>query len=280
MPNRALPPGAREITCAGVLAKHADPGPTALISFTDEEILALVQDPEAEGIELPWIEAESAAENGFDREQARRSALRSLIVRGVVGPENVIAQLEQREPRPEESPLTANSLATGIITRRRAAAGTVRAADAREERNGSLLLFIDRDGTVLHEQVSADGLHHFVMENLEVAAEALQSFALRELTGSVESTEDAAAGTVAWAGPRTELLGTGLPEALPEMTACTRITSVGAAEGELWVASDGTRVVLAQPADDGDQVEIVVVDREVLAEAIRELLALPATDLD
>ncbi|GAA1487350.1 hypothetical protein [Brachybacterium sacelli] len=99
----ATPP--RQLAAAAALAPHSEGDPQALLSITDEEILALTEN--GAGFDLPWVVARESRPEGFSREDARLSAARSLISRGFLAPESALAQLEQREVeggvRPQES---------------------------------------------------------------------------------------------------------------------------------------------------------------------------------
>lgn len=164
-----LPRGAREVTAAGALARHAHDGSTMLVSLTDEELLFLVGTDNSAELRLPWIEQMEQRPEGYRREDGLQSASRSLLARGWVGAEVAIAQAEQREPQGDPSGLTANALLTGVVSRRRLSGVVLELDSLTRPENGKVLLFVDQDGTVLHEQVLRSGIHSFLMENLETA---------------------------------------------------------------------------------------------------------------
>lgn len=279
MTTTDLPHGAREITSAGVLARHAAPGPTALITFTDEEMLALVTDPEQEGVALPWIDDQEASVDGFSRRQAKLTAMRGLLARGVVAPEAVIADLEKREPDGEPHRLVASALATGIVTRRRLAALTVDVTDLFDDGRGRLALFVDRDGTVLQEQISGQGVHHFVMQDIAVSVDALRAFSTRRNPVQEDSPAAGSAGTI-WSGPRHAFLESDeFRAAFSEITACAHLQCRGEQEGELWILTSRRGFALVQPAEsDPQMLEAVDLSPADLGRAMLDVLEAGVTD--
>jgi hypothetical protein len=251
MTTTVLPPGVRELTFAGALSRHARTGPTALISLTDEELLALIDDPDGSSVHLPWVTAQESSPAGFDRTQARLSALRSLLARGVVGPESAVAATERRAVDGDPSRLVATGLVTGIITRRRAAVTTVEMVDETVAR-GALSLHVDRDGTTLQEQVSTEGLHHFTMLDVTDATRSARTFCAPGLPvpgDDAASTAGARDGAV-WTGPRDGFrTDPDLLRITGEILSCTHVTVQGeAGAGDLWILTTERSLLLAQPA--------------------------------
>lgn len=282
MTTTDLPPGVRELTFAGALSRHAGTGPTALLSLTDEEMLALLNDPDDSSVHLPWVTAQESSPAGFDRTQGRLTAMRSLLARGVVGPESAVAAAERRAVDGDPGRLVATGLATGIITRRRAAATTVEMVDEIVPR-GALCLYVDRDGTTLQEQISTQGLHHFTMLDVADAIGNARTFCAPGLP----SPEDAAApaagardGAV-WTGPHDSFRSD--PELLRitgEILSCSHVRVRGEeAAGELRILTTERSLLLVQPAESAPEeaLEAVPLQLSELEQLLDHLLtaALP-----
>lgn len=244
-------PGEREIMSAGALARHGLSGPTSLLSLTDEEVLTLVDDPVREKVHLPWVEAQEASEQGFSRLQTRLSSARSLFARGILAPEFAVAQVEGREPRDDTDKATPNALVTGIIVRRRLAVVTLDAVDELRLR-GAFMLFIDRDGSILQEQVSPQGVHHFVMTDAGNARDALRAFTIPLLDADERyKTPRDHDGRVLWNGAIDGFLDDRtLLDVLGETTACVRLESTGENPGTLWLLSGEDALALVQESED------------------------------
>lgn len=167
-------PGApsRELAAAAALAPHAEGEGHLLSSLTDEEILALTGD--GIGFDLPWVQARESRAEGFSRGEARLTARRSLIARGLLAPELAMAALEQREPTGDAGAWTPNLLLTGIVARRALVPLQVRLDGPTVDRVSIVSLFVDHDGTVLQELVSPDGIHHFRISGTPAAAGVLR----------------------------------------------------------------------------------------------------------
>ncbi len=236
---------------AGALARHGLEGPTSLLSLTDEEVLALVDDPEQEAVHLPWVSAQEGSDQGFSRLQARLSSARSLFARGILAPEFAVAQIEGRTPRTDTGRPTPNALVTGIIVRRRHAVVTVDAVDELRPR-GALQLFVDSDGSILQEQVSAEGIHHFVMTEQESALGVLRAFCMPVHDAKERHTAPVEDGQRAlWEGPADDFLDDeDLQNSVGEYTACVRIQSTGENVGTLWILTGTRALALIQESED------------------------------
>ncbi|ATG51745.1 hypothetical protein CFK38_09575 [Brachybacterium vulturis] len=64
---------------------------------------------------------------------------------------------------------------TGIIARRACSRRRLTVGRESDPRGLTVIFYADVDGSVLQEQVSADGLHHFLIQDLESALRALRS---------------------------------------------------------------------------------------------------------
>lgn len=162
----------RRARAAAALAPQAAEDPQVLTSVTDEEILALTGD--GLGFDLPWVTARESRAEGFSRDEARWTATRSLISRGLLAPEAAVAQIEQREVDGDPASWTPNILLTGIIARRMLVPLQIRADGPTTDRVSIASMFVDHDGTVLQELISPDGIHHFTMSDATRAASVLR----------------------------------------------------------------------------------------------------------
>lgn len=167
------PATARQVAAAGALAPHAAGAGRPLPSLTDEEIIALVDEDALAGFDLPWVDGRESRPTGFSRAEARLSAARSLLARGVLAPESAVAQAEGRRVEGDPSAYVPDALLTGILARRVLSPLVVRIEGPLQDRVTIVVMFVDHDGSVLVEQVSPDGLHHFAMCDREHAARLL-----------------------------------------------------------------------------------------------------------
>ena len=163
----------RTIIAAGALAEHATGDLRRISGLTDEEILALVRAEDLADFDLPWVTARESVHPEYSRDEARLAALRSLIVRGGVTTERIMAVVEDREAGPDAQMFTPSALLSGILARRALAPTAVRVVGPAGDLAPVMGIFVDEDGSVMHEVTSADGLHHFLMSDLEHAVEAL-----------------------------------------------------------------------------------------------------------
>ena len=165
--------GERALSAAAALSRHGTGDLVRLTGLTDDEILALNGADSASEFDLPWISARESMNPSFSRDEARLGALRSLILRGHILHEGTMSTIEKREPLDDATAYMPDALMTGILTRRALSPRTVRVADTLDEATTVLRLFIDTDGTVLHELITPDGLHHFFMSDLPHAGTAV-----------------------------------------------------------------------------------------------------------
>jgi len=155
MPAR-LAEGDREIAAAGVLAPLARSGPSPLLTLTDEEMFVLYGNAGKAQFASPWLDR-LAVDRGkaFDAGMLMATARRSMLARGMIAPEVVLAAAEKREVRGDPQLTRANLLITGILTRRNHTVVRLEAFSDSPEERGAHHVFVDHDGTVLHEQTSS-----------------------------------------------------------------------------------------------------------------------------
>lgn len=275
-----LPEGAREAAAAGALAPAARTGPSPLLTVTDEEMLVLYGSAGEGQFASPWL-SRLAADRGerFDVGMLMAVARRSMLARGMVAPEMVLATAEKRAVAGEPQSMRANLLVTGILTRRDHAAIRLEAfSDAPEER-GAHHVFVDRDGTVLHEQTSPDGLHHFMMQEAPESGDLLRSFVLgRQMEESNTSSSDTEGETTrVWRGEaRSAAADPALLEHTGALVAETRISLSGqtpAVHGEIHLVSGQDSLVIIQPDPDSIDGEQMATAREVAPEELEEMFA-------
>ena len=261
----------RAIMAAGALARHAEGDLTRISGLTDEEILALVGPEHAAAFDLPWVVARERAGTGFSRDEARLSSLRSLLVRGGVTQERTIAAAEGRESGTDPGTFTPSALLTGILTRRSLAPRALRVSGPEQDDATVLRVFVDSDGTVMHELASPDGLHHFFMSDLSHAGVSLLG-RLDPEGATTASAQDQEVITGTWSeldqdaaiGP---VLSSATTRSLLEID---DRSSHGHHEIVVAVSPSGTAVI--RSAEDGDDLEAVLVSRSELEELIATLL--------
>lgn len=239
----------RIATAAAALARHADPGPTALGSFTDEQLMVLHGSSEAPALLTPWLDRSAGSD--AERELVRSSAARGLLAGGGVAPEGTLASVEGREPFGDAEDLLPAALPTGIVGRRVYSRRRVTLTDLDDPARGAIQAFADLDGSVMQEQVSARGIHHFTMSTADSAArvQALWALGAPEQTGA----RPEATGPEVRSGTFEELLADGeLGAVLARPSRRLQVLVEDRAEGErrvLWVVHDGSTSVALQPSD-------------------------------
>lgn len=260
----------RQTAAAAALAPHAEGDPQVLTSITDEEILALTGD--GIGFDLPWVTAREARPEGFSRDEARLSAARSLVARGLFAPESAVAAIERREAVGDPEAWTPNILLTGIVARRMLVPLQIRADGPTVERVSIASMFVDHDGTVLQELVSPDGIHHFSMSDTAHAADVLRhridpggraagSPVTDVVTGSYEQLEasDEIGPLLHGAEHRTRVRVTDRRDRLSP---------------SLLVASGPAGVVVVQEAEDGELLEAAAASAAQLEELALSLFTI------
>lgn len=275
----ALPEGVREMAAAGALAPRARSGPSPLLTLTDEEMFVLYGNAGKEQFASPWLDR-LAVDRGqaFDVGMLMATARRAMLARGMIAPEVVLAAAEKREVSGDPLLTSANLLITGILTRRNHAVVRLEAfSDAPEER-GAHHVFVDRDGTVLHEQTSPDGLHHFMMQEVPDSVDLLQSFVLgRTVTeGESSPSEIDDEAVLPWRGStHTAASDPALLEHTGALVAETRILLSGqtsAVQGEIHLVSGQRALAILQPDLEHSDGEGMATAREVSVAELGEML--------
>lgn len=236
-------------SAAAALARHADPGPTALGSFTDEQLLVLHGSSEAPALLTPWLDR--AAGSDAERELVRSSAARGLLAGGGVAPESTLASVEGREPVGDPDDLLPAALSAGIVGRRVYSRRRVTLTDLDDPARGAVQAFADLDGSVMQEQISVNGIHHFTMSTADSAArvQVLWALGAPEEAGARSGALDPEVRS----GTFEELLVEGgLGAVLASPLRRVQVLVEDRAEGVrrmLWVVHDGSASIALQPSD-------------------------------
>lgn len=266
---------------ASALARHGIDGPAALASLTEEELLALTGSGDSSRVQTPWLDR-------FAPDDDRRSLLitaarRSMIARGVIALERTMAAAERRHIIDGGDDLVPAALLAGIVGRRAISQRCVTMHDLAAGDPPSMTaiqLFADAAGSVLQEQVSHGGIHHFVMGSV---ADAVH-LALTWIAGA----PDGASKSATTDDPHHLHVGTlaelsAVPTLGPVIGAparAVRIVAEDRASGEtteLRVHHNGARIVALRHAEDlggeGDErFEAVSVHAEDLSRQLEEML--------
>ncbi|MCG7308568.1 hypothetical protein [Brachybacterium sp. ACRRE] len=167
----------RTVVAAGALRAQFDPQVQplrVLITLTDEELLVLHDSTEPVGLDLPWISARERNGSGFSRREARLSATRSMVARGLLAPDSVLARVEGRPVVASPDSVTPNALLAGIQGRVVLSPLLVRVDAPLKDGAEIVNCYVDTDESTLIERVSPDGLHQFLMCSRDRARELLQ----------------------------------------------------------------------------------------------------------
>jgi hypothetical protein len=274
-----LPEGVREMAAAGALAPLARSGPSPLLTLTDEEMFVLYGNAGKERFASPWLDR-LAVNRGetFDVGMLMATARRSMLARGMIAPEVVLAAAEKRVVVGDPQQMSANFLITGTLTRRNHAVVRLEAFSEAPEERGAHHVFVDRDGTVLHEQTSPDGLHHFMMQEVSESVDLLRSFVLgrnaNEGDSSSMGTEDEP--VLPWRGDtRAAATDPALLEHTGALVAETRILLSGrssAVQGEIHLVSGRHALAILQPDPGHLDDEVTITARKVSVEELGEML--------
>ncbi|WP_246957285.1 hypothetical protein [Brachybacterium sp. Marseille-Q7125] len=262
----------RIATAAAALASRAHEGPTALLSMTDEQLLVLSgRDPNS-ALVTPWVDAHAQSEQ--DHDLLLRSTARAMLAGGQVSTESTLAALEERDPMGEPSDLLPVPVAAGVLGRRGYSQLRVTATDLDASERGALQQFADSDGTVMLEQISANGIHHFTMCTREAAIELASPWIFGQLPTPGEGSplpvsEDSDTPEVVTG--RYEQLRTDSPLADILQGAERRIAFLAEDRRArttqvMWVITAGTEHIAVQPADETLDPEAL---EEVSLEALR-----------
>ncbi|WP_053916418.1 MULTISPECIES: hypothetical protein [Brachybacterium] len=284
-----IPEGFREVAAAGALASMLDEDPSPLITLTDEELFTLYG-REGEGrFASPWLDR-LAVDRGqrFDVGMLTSVLRRSMIARGMIAPEAILAAAEKREQVGDPQAMKGNFLLTGILTRRNHAAVRLEAVGHAPEERGAHGIYVDRDRTVLYEQTSPAGLHHFTIQNVSNSVDLLRTFVLGRVTGeadeSATGSDPEEQDAILWRGKMDGAhADPALLEHTGELIAATKISlsgSLAAQSGEMHFVSGRAMLVILQPDPDSVAAEDMAVARSIAPEELDELLELLIGDMN
>lgn len=276
-----IPKGLREVAAAGALASMVDEEPSPLITLTDEELFTLYG-REGEGrFASPWLDRLTVdRDQRFDVGMMTSVLRRSMIARGMIAPEAILAAAEKREPVGDLQALTGNLLLTGILTRRNHAAVRLEAFGHTPEERGAHGIFVDRDRSVLYEQTSPDGLHHFTMQNVASSVDLMRTFVLGRATDeedeSTQGSDSEEQDSILWRGT---MEGAHSDPALlahtGEVITASMISLSGSSvsrTGELHFVSGRAALVILQPDPERAAEDGIVAARAVTPQQLDELL--------
>lgn len=167
----------RSLLAAGALAKDLPSSPRLLTTLLDEEIIALTG-PEAPGERWPWLDGLRRRVPDYDLDEAVLTGARILRARGITAPEATLAKIEDREILGDGTAVRASLVVTGILTRRAAFRHRVSVSRESVAAELTVVFYTDSDGSVLQEQISPDGLHHFLIQDTPSARRAMKSLLL------------------------------------------------------------------------------------------------------
>ncbi|MGP9694325.1 hypothetical protein ACT3TZ_06855 [Brachybacterium sp. AOP25-B2-12] len=173
----------RAMLAAAALASDLSETPRLLVTITDEELLALAG-PEEDEAALPWTDALRTRLPEYTVEDAVQTGSRILLARGMVAPEAVLARLEERSVIGDPETVRPSLLLTGVVARRALSPRRVSLRPEQPEGARFVVLHVDADGSVLQEQVSENGLHHFLMQDTASAR--------RTISGLLDPPDEAA----------------------------------------------------------------------------------------
>lgn len=281
--------GYREVAAAGALASMVDEEPSPLITLTDEELLTLYG-REGEGrFASPWLDR-LAVDRGqrFDVGMLVSVLRRSMIARGMIAPEAILAAAEKREPVGDPQAMTGNLLLTGILTRRNHAVVRLEAVCQAPKERGAHGIFVDRDRTVLYEQTSPDGLHHFTMQNVANSVDLLRTFVLGRAAGEADEPapgpDPEEQDSILWRGVMDGAhTDPALLEHTGELIAATMISLSGSRAsrtGELHFVSGRAALLILQPDPDRAEGDGIVAARAVTLQQLDEFLELLIGDMN
>ncbi|UEJ84170.1 hypothetical protein Bra3105_07665 [Brachybacterium halotolerans subsp. kimchii] len=160
----------RHELCASLVLDSAQDGPAALGVFTDEELTALDGLDTPQVVPLPWIVDNEAA---VSPRAAASVALRGLIARRLVIPAELLADdLEELGDDPRR--LYAVDPVQGILTLRRGFVALITYQRMVSEQIMTVVQYAfegEDNGTILEEEITPDGYHHFSALPVAVAVD-------------------------------------------------------------------------------------------------------------
>lgn len=150
------PENRREICAALVLSSAAD-GPVQMGVFTDEELIALDGLDTVQLVPLPWVVDN---EDSVERATAASIALRGLIARRLVLPAELLAE-DWDDLGDDPRRLYAVDPVQGILELRRRFTSLITFQRMVSEQIYTIVQYVYEGDTLLEEEITADGYHHF-----------------------------------------------------------------------------------------------------------------------
>lgn len=261
----------RHELCAALVLSSADDGPAALGVFTDEELTALDGLDTPQIVPMPWL---VDSEDTVDARTAASIALRSLLARRLVVPAELLAD-DWEELGDDPRRLYAVDPVQGLLTLRRGFSTVITLQRLVTEQIHTIVQYGYDGATVLEEEVTADGYHHFFALPRDVAVD--HAIALIDQDGV--ASED---------GEPVSLLESQLAEDQQmirllgdtrALTVASVITSEGDAE-QLTFYATSDRLIVSRSTDDvtgrttveDPEIDLVPVSPASLRDVVRALL--------
>lgn len=150
------PENRREI-CAALVLSSAEDGPVQMGVFTDEELIALDGLDTVQLVPLPWVVDN---EDSVERATAASIALRGLIARRLVLPAELLAE-NWDDLGDDPRRLYAVDPVQGILELRRRFTSLITFQRMVSEQIYTIVQYVYEGDTLLEEEITADGYHHF-----------------------------------------------------------------------------------------------------------------------
>lgn len=150
------PENRREI-CAALVLSSAEDGPVQMGVFTDEELIALDGLDTVQLVPLPWVVDN---EDSVERATAASIALRGLIARRLVLPAELLAE-DWDDLGDDPRRLYAVDPVQGILELRRRFTSLITFQRMVSEQIYTIVQYVYEGDTLLEEEITADGYHHF-----------------------------------------------------------------------------------------------------------------------
>ena len=157
MSEPAPTPEDRRQICAALVLDAAADGPAQMGVFTDEELIALDGLDTVQLVPLPWIVDN---EETVERRISASIALRSLIARRLVLPAELLAD-DWDDLGDDPRRLYAADPVQGILTLRRSFTSLITFQRMVSEQIYTVVQYVYDGDTLLEEEITADGYHHF-----------------------------------------------------------------------------------------------------------------------
>ena len=171
VPDRPDLPGAeRAVAAAGALARHGRERAAMLCSLTDEQLEALLGSEQPDGLRTPWLDDPGRRVHAG---LLRASAVRALVAQGALAPEAVVARIEERDVDGDPRRVVPSMLVLGVLARCALSPRTITVHEPTAPRGGAVVVHVDADGTLMTEQISPEGIHHFQMCPPDAVADLL-----------------------------------------------------------------------------------------------------------